>query len=821
MGSIGPNYVGVGGSAANSGTWATLSSAEGSGASTYATWTSTTSGATATWEGTAFNVNLPASAALDSILVECQHKENSTTFISALTGQLFTLTNLLDANTADFESTLGLWSAAQVSLSSTHVNSGAQAGTVTGVSATTSASSFFTLSAATLYNAGIWVYTAGASQTATLGVQFYDSSSTSISTSTGASTPLTQNAWTYVAVGIASSPTGTAHGRLIVTFGASNTFWIDTASIGTPVAVGTATTYTRATSNTNSTFTNVTGVNAADVGNLRLRVKATHNASTSSGVESIDFARITANYHIVVPLIPNNQFAVADQSVESGVGNWIAGSNTTLASSGTQFFDGALSLQATSTASGNIAVQWNGTKEAATAGTTYEFSFQVWSPVTTTCNAEVDWYNGATFVGYDDLLVIPGAVTNLVPGWNTVTLRAPAAATTTGAVPIVIPLATTAGQAFYVDALYFGPPQITNVPAADTGVGADAASVKAAVPALETGSGSDAATVSAAIPAADTGVGVDAAAVAFPLFPAADTGTGVDAGTVAAQIPAADVGAGADTATVTALIPATDSGSFADAAGVTATIPAADTGVGVDAGIAGASAPASDTGVGVDAATIVALIPATDSGSFADAAGVAASIPASDSGVGVDAGSAGALASGTDTGSGVDAATIRLGVAETGVGLDAAGVVAQIPATDAFAGVDAASVLLPGAADAFTGLDTAKVIIVAADTMVGVDAASLTAHIPAADTATGVDALVRPLTASDTGVFVDAATVTALGHPSPSRTIVIDPEPRVWVVAAEPRRLTVDSESRLTIIGADQRTLVVPAEPRIYTVAGG
>lgn len=819
MTAIGPNYVGNAGSSAVSGTWASLTSAEGSGASTYATWTSTTSGATATWEGMAYDVNLPAGAAVDSILVECQHKESSTTIISALTGQLFTLSSLLDANTADFEATLGLWVAGgtnTIALDATHVNSGVQAAKVVGTTVNTSGGTF-PLTAATLYNGGVFVYTTAASQTATLGIGFLNSSGGGISTSTGASTALTQNAWTYVQAS-GTAPALTTQGELIVNFGAAGTFWIDTASVGHTSAVGSPTTFTRATSNTLSTFTSSSGVNAADVGNLRLRVVATHNATTTSGVESIDFARITVNYHIVVPLIPNNLLTVADQSVESGVGDWAAGANTTLASSGTQFYDGALSLRATSTASGNIAVQWNVTPVAVTAGTTYEFSFQVWSPVTTTCNAEVDWYNGATFVNYDDLLVIPGVVTNLVPGWNTVVLRAPAVATSNGAVPIVIPLATAAGQAFYVDALYLGPPQITNVSAADVGTGVDAATVKAAIPAADTGVGVDAANVAAKIPAADTGVGVDAATVAAKI-PAADTGVGVDAASI--LIAAADTSAGVDAAVVSAVIPASDAGSFTDVAGVSASIPAADAGVGVDTGVAGALAPASDSGTGVDAASVSAKIPAADTGTWVDTAGVAAQIPASDTFAGVDAASAGALAPGSDTGSGVESATIRLGVAETGTGLDAATIAAQIPATDTAAGVDAASVRIPGAADTFTGVDTARVIIVATDTGTAVDAAGITATIPAADTAVGVDALVRPITAADTGHGVDSATVIALGQPSSLRTVVIDPEPRITVVAAESRRLTVDPESRLTLIGADQRTLVVPAEPRIYTVTGG
>lgn len=468
MTAVGPNYVGsVGGSVALSGTtWATLASAEGSGASTYATWTTSTANATSTWEGNGFAVTLPSGAVVDSVFCEVQHKESNTTLVSAVTGQLFTTTNLLDANTSEIETSAAGWAAlsnvTSVAQDVTHVHSGSNAlkaiVTASGVASVWAPNAVAAI-AAQSYTAGMWIYTGSTGRTANIALNWYTAGSVFISTSTGATTSLTQNSFTYVEF-TTTAPATTAQvaiSMLISTPAASEAFWIDSITFGQPTALGSPTAFTRATTNTLSTWTISSGVNGADTQNLRIRVAGTHSATATSGILSIDFARITVTYHISVPVLFGNLFNEANQSMESGVGSWAAGSNTTLASSGTQFFDGALSLRLTSTASGDIATQWNGTKVATTAGNAYELACRVWSPVSTTCNLEIDWYNGATFVNFDDLTVLPGAVTSIVSGWNFVVLRAPAVAASNGAVLILIPHATAAAQAFYVDQAYFGP----------------------------------------------------------------------------------------------------------------------------------------------------------------------------------------------------------------------------------------------------------------------------------------------------------------------------------------------------------------------------
>lgn len=469
MTAVGPNYVGNVGSIGLTGTtWATLTNAQGSGTGTFATWTTSTGSATATWEGAGFDVQLPANAAVDSVFVECQHKESSTTLISAVTGQLFRATNLLDANTADIETDASGWgiesAITTLTQDATHVNSGSQAlnWIASGPASAVFTNNTYACTAGQSYTAGVWMYTAGASKTATLEIAWENSSGSSTGTSIATTTTLTTGAYTYIQV-VGTAPASTTQMQLVVeAINSVNTdaFWIDSIFFGQPVALGSATAFTRSTTSGLSTFTVSTGVSASDVQNLRVRIAGTHSATASSGVLSIDFARITVTYHIVVPLIFGNLFAIGDQSVESGIGNWAPGTNTaTLLSSGVQALDGGLSLQIKSTASGACAALFNGVKLPVTAGLPYELAFWVWSSVSTTCNAETDWYTGATFTNYDDLLVLPGALTNIVSGWNYIVLRAPAVATSNGCVPILIPTATAASQLFYCDRMYFGPPR--------------------------------------------------------------------------------------------------------------------------------------------------------------------------------------------------------------------------------------------------------------------------------------------------------------------------------------------------------------------------
>src|SRR5206468_839366 len=69
----------------------------------------------------------------------------------------------------------------------------------------------------------------------------------------------------------------------------------------------------------------------------------------------------------------------------------------------------------------------------------------------------------------------------------------------------------------------------TTTTVADTGSGADAVTVRAAVPAADTGSGADAVSVSLIVPLADTGSGADAASVGTVSLPLADAGSAADA----------------------------------------------------------------------------------------------------------------------------------------------------------------------------------------------------------------------------------------------------------------------------------------------------
>jgi hypothetical protein len=227
----------------------------------------------------------------------------------------------------------------------------------------------------------------------------------------------------------------------------------------------------------------------------------------------------------------------------------------------------------------------------------------------------------------------------------------------------------------------------TTVSGADTGTGANAATLAAAVTGLETGAGIDAGTLAAALTGADTAVAVDAATVSTgSAVNGSDTGTGVDAAALAAvPTTATDTGAGADAASLTAAPAAADTGTAANAATVTTAPTAADAGTGTDAGTLATALTATDTGAAVDtatvqagsnvsggdtahavdAATVMVLITATDNASATDLAALAATVSAADLAHALDAGAAAPAVAARDITATATAPTRRWSVTTT------------------------------------------------------------------------------------------------------------------------------------------------------------
>jgi hypothetical protein len=198
--------------------------------------------------------------------------------------------------------------------------------------------------------------------------------------------------------------------------------------------------------------------------------------------------------------------------------------------------------------------------------------------------------------------------------------------------------------------------------AQDSGVSAEAATIRSAD--NDTATGTDTAFASNTAVTADTGAGVDSAAVI--VRPAGDTGSGTDSsvgfasdtgtGTEAATVKTAgaDLAAGVDTATSTNAATATpDTGTAVDAANVRFNV--GDTGSGADSAALSAQAIAADTGAAVEGATVI-VISAGETATGTEQATLRFIV--GDTGGAVDNGSIRVTVFGSDTGGGVDSTGI-------------------------------------------------------------------------------------------------------------------------------------------------------------------
>lgn len=328
----------------------------------------------------------------------------------------------------------------------------------------------------------------------------------------------------------------------------------------------------------------------------------------------------------------------------------------------------------------------------------------------------------------------------------------------------------------------YTPSSSTPISNSDTGAGADAGSVSAAVPGTETGTASDSGSVSATTSSAETGAGSDATSLAATLTQA-DTGTGADVGTVSVTIAQADTASGVEATSVAAATSDSDTASGAEAASLI--VFSADTASGADAAIPSVTQPDSDTSSGTDTANVTASQPGSDTGSGVDTGSIGASLASADIGAGADAQTVSVSLASADTGTSVDAALIGISQAEAASGLDAGSTTAATSSNDLAGGVDNASVVTFAAevaggtdsafvaaafttAETATSTDSASVSagVTQADTAAGVDVVSVSATIAAPEAASGTDSQsvaqdVVPVSATDTASGVDAGAVTA------------------------------------------------------------
>jgi hypothetical protein len=150
-----------------------------------------------------------------------------------------------------------------------------------------------------------------------------------------------------------------------------------------------------------------------------------------------------------------NAFDYADESVESGVGDWVASGTTTptIASSTAFALDGTHSIQITSAGTSFAGLAWNTTRIPVTVGLVYTFSFWIYTAlVGRTATAEINWYtSGGTYLSDS----ATGQAANSGT-WTLISTQAAAPATAASALPLPLAIASASGQVFYMDEFFFG-----------------------------------------------------------------------------------------------------------------------------------------------------------------------------------------------------------------------------------------------------------------------------------------------------------------------------------------------------------------------------
>lgn len=158
-----------------------------------------------------------------------------------------------------------------------------------------------------------------------------------------------------------------------------------------------------------------------------------------------------------VPLIPGNELNLNTQSIETDASGWLLLTNSTVAQSAAQAYDGTNSLSITATASGVTEVITATPYPAVTPGTVYQFFFAAYTTSSgIVAQADGDFYNVSTFVSSfapPNVALTPNQWT-----WVSVTQVAPATATLLRPIPHFV--ATAPGQVVFIDSVYFGLPTL-------------------------------------------------------------------------------------------------------------------------------------------------------------------------------------------------------------------------------------------------------------------------------------------------------------------------------------------------------------------------
>lgn len=145
----------------------------------------------------------------------------------------------------------------------------------------------------------------------------------------------------------------------------------------------------------------------------------------------------------------DNLLTAADASFEAGVGSWVAGANTTLATTTAWAVDGAKALQLTAVAAGDVYAEAGYGTQAVTSGEVVTGTAVFYAPTTArTCGLSLIWFDaGGSYLGVTPSPGVPNSTTSNTTITHTAT--APAGAATV--MIAVTAAALAAGETLYVD----------------------------------------------------------------------------------------------------------------------------------------------------------------------------------------------------------------------------------------------------------------------------------------------------------------------------------------------------------------------------------
>jgi len=278
----------------------------------------------------------------------------------------------------------------------------------------------------------------------------------------------------------------------------------------------------------------------------------------------------------------------------------------------------------------------------------------------------------------------------------------------------------------------------------------------------------------------DTASSTDAIANLAVALGVSDSGTGADSTAESVAFALQDSGAGADTVSLLIAVfkSISDSGVGSDVLfNIGAGLSVPDSIAGSDTLAASVALAIQDAGSGADTVSVLSevLKSIIDSATGTDAvSNIAVSLAAQDSGAGVDSLNIAVTLAAQDSGAGADFVSVVTetlkSIADSGAGVDVvSGIAALLPISETATGTDSQTIAISvSLADAGAGVDVVSAIQQAlksvADSMLGADAAGISAGVPVSDSGAGTESTTISVTlpVSDSGAGLDATSISSL-----------------------------------------------------------